>query len=241
MTTSGSTEGARVGDLLDQADAHAALADALAPAELIAAFEQTDGDEAAAETFLENWTIEDLDGATWAARHLAIRLQRIATARQVVADQRARLAEYETRVTKKLTADALFFQGRLQGFHEKVLRDDPRAKTFLLPDGTELRSQAGKLAVEVEDLDAFSLWAEANEVPGVLRMAAVEPNKTEIGKLYGAKAEQETDPGRYPAVIRETGETVPGVVIVRKTRTFTVATPDAKPAKIKAETATDEQ
>lgn len=203
---------------------------ALAPAE-IAAFIVADGveqvlEDGIAEVVLEEWEgPHDLDTASWASRHLARRRQKIASVKALAAEQRFRVNEWEAHETRALEADARFFEGRLRAFHEHALATDPRAKTIALPDGAELRSQAGKLAVEVDDLEAFALWCEQNELAlELLRLADPEPNKTAIAKRFSAKAENEKEPGEYPAVVADSGETVPGVKIVRKPRTYTVST-----------------
>lgn len=217
-------------------DAEEKLLASLAPPDLQGEYEGVE--DGLAHIALEQLSISDLDSASWAARHLTRKRARIAEIRALAAEQRFRIDAYEAGETKKLEADATFFEGRLQAFHMQVLQADPRAKTLPLPDGTELRSQAGKLAVEVTDLEAFQAWADMNEMtadvvddegnvvrPGLFRLADPEPNKTTIGKVLGGKAAAETEPGEYPAIVGESGETVPGVVIVRKARTYTIGTP----------------
>jgi hypothetical protein len=181
------------------------------------------------ETFAE-WTIADLDNATWAARHLNRRLDRLAAIRAHAEQERARVDEWELRESERLNADVAFFTGRLEAFHHHALEVDPRnAKTVRLPDGTELRSQAGKLAVEVTDLEAFTAWCELNELADdLLRYKSPEAEKARIASLLGAKAAAETEPGTYPAMVDESGETVPGVEIVRKPRTYTISPPERR-------------
>lgn len=176
---------------------------------------------------LAEWTIADLDNATWAARNLARRLDRLAAIRAYAERERARVDEWELRESARLEADAAFFTGRLEAFHRHALEVDPRgAKTLRLPDGTELRSQAGKLAVEVTDLVAFTAWCEENGAEDLLRYKDPEIDKTQVAARLGAKAATETEPGAYPAVVADSGETVPGVEIVRKPRTYKVSPPE---------------
>jgi len=209
--------------LADPPDLMDRLIAAMAPPDLDALVDELE--DGGAQDALEAWQIADLDAASWAARHLARRRERIAEIVQLAQDQAFRIAQWKAEETARLEADAAFFEGRLHAFHERALVTDPRAKTIKLPDGTELRSQAGKLAVEVEDLEQFSRWAEENgRADDLLRMGDPQPNKVEIAKAFSAKAEAEKDPGEYPAIVAETGETVPGVIIVRKPRTFTVST-----------------
>lgn len=215
------------------------LIDAMAPPELEERAIFDDGD---APTVLEDWTPIDLDNATWAARHLARREQKIARVRAIAAEQRFRADLWEQKELEALERDRLYFETRLKMFHELALETDPKALTLRLPDGTELRSQAGKLAVTVEDFETFAAWVEMHELAtdvvddfgnvtqkGLLKMADPTPALAEIAKVLGKKAAQEKNPGTYPAVTDD-GETVPGVVIERRARTFTVSTdtsPDA--------------
>lgn len=178
------------------------------------------------EDALTGWEITDLDNATWAARNLARRQRRLDTIRAHAARERARIDEWEAGETGRLERDVAFFESRLEAFHRDALAKDPRgAKTIKLPDGTHLRSQAGKLAVEVTDIEAFARWVEESEQDGLLRYAEPEVEKAAVAARFGGKADREKAEGNYPAVIEETGETVPGVEIVRRPRTYKVSPP----------------
>lgn len=199
------------------------LVDAMAPEV------EPDYEEGEAWAAFADLEIADLDHATWAARKLRRLKARADEVGKVYARQQAILDQWLAEETRTILGDASFFEGLLRGYHERRLRDDPKhAKTVKMPDGTHLRSQAGKLAVEVVDLEAFERWAEENEIEHeLLRFPEHgEPNKAEIAKRYGAKAAGEDQPGAYPAVIAETGETVPGVIIKRNERTFTISLVD---------------
>lgn len=209
--------------------------DASLAAELVRALAPNDvtGDmldrlhDGTAEYALEGWEPLDIDSASWAARHLARRQSRIAEVADIASEQRARIDQFEHDQTERLRADATYFEMLLRGFHAHALAADPRAKTVRLPDGTELRSQAGKKAVEVTDVELFQAWAEENGLALELfnPPSAPAPNKAEIGKRFGGKAESVDVPGTFPAVVPETGELIPGVEVVRKPRTFTVGLP----------------
>lgn len=199
------------------------LTAALAPPDLETLLDNTEDGEV--ETALPTWEISHLDHASWAARHLSARRARMAAVKALADDQRSRIDAWQAHELAGLDRDCTYFETHLRAFHERALTTDPRIKTMRLPDGSELRSQAGKVAVEITDLTAFSLWAEQNEVADeVMRMADPEPNKPIIAKLYATKAAAETDPGEYPGVTTD-GEIVPGIVLVRRARTFTVAGP----------------
>lgn len=232
---------ARVGEPIDlqgdesqRADAESRATTATAPPEYAedVGTGLDDYDEGEAETLLEAWSISDLDSATWAAEKHDQLMKKRAHFKKIRDDRKARLEAWFDGEVRKLDLDIRFFEGRLRGFHEMALQRDPRnAITVNLPNGTALRSQAGKLAVEVTDKAALIAWAELNEqTEQVLRYPDPEPQKTEIGKLYGAKAAEQTEPGSYAAFSPETGEQVPGVEIVRRPRTFTISTPDKDPA-----------
>lgn len=172
---------------------------------------------------LAEWTIEELDGATWAARKLAIKRAKIDRIKRLHKDQRAILDQWLASETRKLEDDARFFAGRLEGFHRHAIDLDPKALTINLPNGSTLTSLKGKLAVEVTDVNALAAWAEANEkTDELLRYPDPEPQKVALSK-YASKAGGEV--GEYPAVDADTGEVLPGVTIVRNPRSFTTKDP----------------
>lgn len=170
---------------------------------------------------------DDLETAAWYARKATRLRVRRAEVERVLKDQRAMLDAWFERETAALDRDLEFFLGRLRAFHVARLADDPKhAKTVRLPDGTELRSQAGKLSTVVDDAQQLIDWATDQGLgEEVLRWPDPSPDLTELAKRYGAKAQAETEPGEYPAVA-DGGEVVPGVKIKRGDRTYTVATPE---------------
>lgn len=181
-------------------------------------------EEGEAELAFEGVDIADLDLASWVARRLARLSKKRAEVDRVASDQIARIQAWRADETKRMGADVAFFEGRLEAFHRQVLAEDPKAVTVRLPDGTDLTSQAGKLTVEAVDLPAFIEWCEMNELTGdLLRYPDPEPQKAEIAKRFKTKA-IEGGVGAHPAAT-EDGETVPGIQIVRKDRTFGVKGP----------------
>lgn len=173
---------------------------------------------------LAEWAVDDLDEAQWAARKLTRARHKIDEYRRLHEDIVARADQWITRETEALVSDQAFFETRLEAFHRAALDADPKAKTIRLPDGTELASNAGRLAVEIDDADALVRWAEENEVAEeLLEYPEPKPKKAEVAARYGTKAGDE--PGEYPAVIADTGEVVPGVKIVRRPRSYTARTP----------------
>lgn len=180
-----------------------------------------------AEDALSALTVEDLDGASWAAGRLHRAQRKVAELATLAADQHARINDWLEAETARLARDVAFFEGRLQGFHEYALRADPkRAKTINLPNGTALASQAGKLAVEVVDLAALIEYAETLGIAEeILDYPDPKPKKVAISAKFASKAEDETEPGSYAAFDRESGVEVPGVEIVRKPRTFSIRPP----------------
>lgn len=186
-----------------------------------------DYDEGDAEYVFAGMTIEDVDAATWAAEKHARLSARRARLKQIRDDRKARLERWFDHETARIDRDLRFFAGRLEGFHRAALDADPRnAKTIRLPDGTELQSDAGRMALEVDDAPALLAWAEAHELADELfRYPEPEPEKITLAKRYGAKAKGETEPGTYPAVDADTGEVIPGISIVRRPRTYTIRGP----------------
>lgn len=196
----------------------AAMAPAVDEGPDLDAFEDGEAAEHLAE-----WTIEELDGATWAARKLAIKRAKRDKLKAFYKDQKAILDKWLADETRRLEDDARFFEGRLEGFHRHAIELDPKALTINLPNGSTLSSLKGKLAVEVTDVNALAAWAEANEkTDELLRYPDPEPQKVALAK-YASKAGDEV--GEYPAVDTETGEVLPGVQIVRNPRSFTAKDP----------------
>lgn len=186
-----------------------------------------DFEDGEAETALEAMTVEDLDGASWAAGRLHRAQRKISELATLAADQHARINDWLEAETARLGRDAAFFEGRLRGFHEYALRTDPKhAKTINLPNGTALASQAGKLAIEITDLDALVIYAETEGITDdILDYPAPKPKKVAIAKKFASKAEDETEPGEYAAFDRQSGVEVPGVQVVRQPRTFSIRPP----------------
>ncbi len=181
-------------------------------------------EEGEAESTLEGFEIADLDLASWVARKAHRLHRKLDEVTRVANDQISRISGWRQTETARMTADLAFFEGRLKAFHAQVLAEDPKAKTVKLPDGTELSSLAGKLVVEAVDLPAFIEWCEANELTdALLRYPDPEPQKLEIANRFKTKA-IDGAVGAHPAAT-EDGETVPGIQIVRKERTFSVKGP----------------
>lgn len=182
-----------------------------------------DFEDGEAAEHLADWTIEELDGATWAARKLAIKRTKRDKIKALYRDQKAILDKWLADETRRLEDDARFFEGRLEAFHRAAIELDPKALTIPLPNGSTLSSLKGKLAVDVDNMAELVAWAEANEkTDELLRYPEPEPDKVALGK-YGSKAGDE--PGEYPAVDEETGEVLPGVTITRRPRSYTAKDP----------------
>lgn len=182
--------------------------------------ETPDAYEERLTTWRDQYTVTDLADADWLGRGLRRTQARIGAIDQLAARRKAEIDEWADTQRARHAADLAFFAGRLEQYHRAEREADPKHnKSLLLPCGVSLRSQAGKISVVVTDENAATLWLEAN-ASSTIEYPAPKIIKTEVAKLFGAKAAGETAEGTYPAVSAD-GEIVPGVELVRGSVSYT--------------------
>ncbi len=169
-----------------------------------------DDDTPQGEEARQRFVIDTEEKAEWALLKL----------RKIRAEQERRYAiaqAEQERITQWLNlqltrwqADESFFLGALEGYHRRVLEQDPKAKSISLPAG-KLKSIQGQPRVEVSDMGAFVDWARAYERFDLMRVS-YEPVKAAIKSL----------PVNEGVPVTEDGEIVPGVEVIEGQRSFKV-------------------
>lgn len=174
------------------------------------------------QTWRAAYVVSDVADADYCARRYR---QAQAAAGDIAAlaqRRKAEIDEWATTASARHADTATFFAGRLEHFHREQRAADPKhGKTIALPNGVQLRSQAGKLSVVVDDEKQAVAWAEVN-ASSVVVYPDPKIDKTVAAALFGGKAKAEKDAGVYPAVSAD-GELVPGISIVRSDTTYTIS------------------
>lgn len=174
--------------------------------------EHADGGTLDLEPAEPEWQIDGERTAEWCARRLIALEDERARAKAEADRLRAVADAYLERVLRRTEGHVAFFEGRLRQWHNRVLAENPKAKTIDLPSG-KLEQRVGSVSVDVTDATALVEWLEEH-AEDLVRYADPTPDKAAIKARYGAKVDP-TQPGAFPAVDEATGEVLPGVAIVR--------------------------
>jgi hypothetical protein len=173
----------------------------------------------------ERWKASGRETADWAMRKLGkLRLDTAEIA--MVADKEiATIKAWKERASLVNERRQAYFEGVLTEWLCSLQQDDPKRLSISLPSGT-IKSRKGSVVIDIDDEDEFVEWCRDNypdlveDVPHIDKAAAK--------KLLRGKVTD--DPRRYPAVDPETGEVVPGAVIIRHARSYTVDTNEGNEA-----------
>lgn len=195
-----------------------ALADTI-PAD-VTEWLDTPGTPDAPEAEPPPWEIDGERTATWVLRKLRALEAERAAADALIAEQERVLAGYRARVYGRTERHLAYFTGRLRHYHDRVLAENPKAKTLDLP-GAQLKRRAGGVTTDVTDPDALRAWLEDHDAEDLLEYPDPRVRKADVKARYGGKVADE--PGAYPAVDALTGEVLPGVQLVRAVPSETVA------------------
>lgn len=178
--------------------------------------------EQALAAWREAWDLRDLEDADWAARKLQQVRARQGEIDKVARTRIAQIQEWQARENARHEPDLAYFAGRLETFHRfRRAEDEKHNKTVELPCGVTLRSQAGKLKVNVTDEAELVAWLEQHCASAIIFPPATV-DKNEVSRRLGAKAQAEKAAGSYPAVDSD-GVVVPGVEIVRGEVSYTIS------------------
>ncbi len=148
------------------------------------------------------WQITDDGAAEWALRRLAEADAELHALSQRATDWSNRIRDWFEHRAKPLERRADFFRGRL---HSYALdrREAGAGATLSLPSG-KVSTLPGRVRVEVSDPEAFKVWAAANREHQLVRC------RYDIAKVDAAKMLTAKD----GLAVDDTGEVVPGVVLV---------------------------
>lgn len=153
-----------------------------------------DSDESAQQAQSETFTVDSIEKAEWCMRKLSRLASEDADDEAVAQREIDRInAWLEARKSPRARSRE-FFEGLLIDYHNRLLRDDPRAKTVKLPHGT-LKSR--KLPESFEyDMEAVVSWAKEN------------------GRTEFIRVKEEVVKDEVKRAVKEDGEKVPGVTVL---------------------------
>jgi len=159
------------------------------------------------------------DDADRHLRHLRRLRRQLDAATETANEQRARIDLWLS--VQKATIDKAidYHEACLTAYHRAVIARDPKAKTIRLPNGV-LASRSQQPEVTYTDEAAFLAWAQAH-APHLVRQPeppAPAPDKVAARKALALRTFADDTTA---VVFSETGETVPGVSIVERDRTYT--------------------
>lgn len=144
----------------------------------------------------ERYTIGGDREASWALRKMWKAQREVTRLKANHAEAVAALDDQLARALGGPERDVRFFDGLLGEYHRTLIDRGEADKTYRLPAG-ELTARKAPDTLEVLDADALRDYAEGTERLDLVRIK-VEPDKRAI-----------------LAAVKETGETIPGVVIRR--------------------------
>lgn len=142
---------------------------------------------------------------------------------QVAEAEAARIFEWMDARTAEMDARADAIRERLRHYHEAVLRDDPRAKTIRMPNGT-LTARA-HTTWDFTDEAAFLAWATEHCPDAIRQKEAVTP-PPEVDKVAAKRllvVRDDHDKVLKAGVDPASGEVPPGLVVHTGT-TFSAST-----------------
>ncbi|MEK6459180.1 host-nuclease inhibitor Gam family protein [Heyndrickxia faecalis] len=83
----------------------------------------------------QRFEITNLESLTWAFRKLSALKAKEAEIEAIAKAEKQRIDEWETAEKKTITANKEFFEGLINAYHVKVLKEDKNAKTLSTPYG----------------------------------------------------------------------------------------------------------
>jgi hypothetical protein len=149
----------------------------------------------------ERFHIESKDQAAWALRKMSKIKAEIDENIMTAQAEIERITGWRDSENEKLERSAAFFEGLLYEYFMALRETDPKLKTMKLPHGAlKMRAQQPKYEY---DEDALLSWAKENLPQAVVTKESVSKNPVK-------------------AHIKETGEVVPGVVVLQRPEKFSV-------------------
>ncbi|HEY1119713.1 MAG TPA: host-nuclease inhibitor Gam family protein [Acidimicrobiales bacterium] len=159
--------------------------------------------------------IEDHQGAERMVRSIARRRRQLARMEEVYKAEREHLDAWLARQRELLATT--YFEECLAGYHQRLLEQDPKAKTIHLPSG-DLTARAGQPTWEIDD-EVFITWAQSCGANSLLRMT-VSPDRAAIKTALQVNLE-------HGVTVDQAGEIVPGIRVTPGETSFKVKTGEA--------------
>lgn len=161
--------------------------------------------------------IDSIDLADWAMRKIADADRRLANDREVAQAQRDRIDEWLAEREHAHTEATEFLRSQLEGFHRRLLDDQPvewhkkKDKTLKLPSGGRLVARAQQPEWTFDD-EAFVAWATTHAAD--LVRTKHEPDR--------ATAKERLTATNVDGRVVLDGELVPGVTVTARPPKFEI-------------------
>ena len=153
--------------------------------------------------------VNSVDKAIWAMRKIATIDQSIAEVDKAADAVVDRTNAWRVEEVKRISSQRGFFEGLLEGYHRRIMADNPKQKTIKLPHGQlQIRAQQPEF---VRDGKKIIEWAD-KEMPVVITR---EP-KLDWGTLKDSLKIVEN------IAMTSQGEVVPGITVVPRGDKFSV-------------------
>lgn len=133
--------------------------------------------------------LPDDDAADWALRKLAKHRDHMAEVRRMARERIDAIKAWEERQLELAAGDAAFFEGMLEGYHRRVLDEQPvewakkERKTITLPHG-ELKARAGRPKVVFEDEEQLVQWLRDAHPESVEEEVVYKVSKADLRKAF---------------------------------------------------------
>ena len=161
-----------------------------------------DSDESAQQVQSETFTVDSIEKAGWCMRKLARLASEDAEDAAVAQREIDRINTWLEARTSPRARSREFFEGLLMDYHNRLLRDDPKAKTVKLPHGV-LKSRTVSETFEY-DAESLIAWAKSS------------------GRTEFIRTNEEVVKDEVKRAIKSDGEKIPGVTILGASTKFYV-------------------
>jgi phage host-nuclease inhibitor protein Gam len=160
----------------------------------------------------ETFKITDLGSATWAMRKLAHIKAQEKQIHDTACAEIERIEAWDAAEHKRLDGEAMFFESHLIDYHQRLIAEDPKAKTVRLPHG-QLKCRAQQ-PEWTKDEDKLLEWAKAADPTNLVEIKE-SARWAEIKKRLSVLPDGS-------AVDVNSGEIVPGVLALEQPPKFSV-------------------
>ncbi len=171
-----------------------------------------------APTEREEFVIETIEQATWAARVIRAAVDRIDEVRNAADAEVARIIAWRDEATKADEGTVEHLSAMLRFYMETRNREDERCKSVKLPHGVTLKSRAQQPEWDV-NAEEFVAWAKVHAPDLLQRTITIAPR---VADLKAAVKGDEPKFVREGDLLHLDGEVVPGVTVTDRERKFDV-------------------